>query len=119
MTGPHPSAQVHERSVESDLLLLLLRQLACRRRGLALVLMSATADSALFADYFSRPPGGAGDGAAAGGSPLGRVGLVSIPGFTHPVAEYYLEDALERTGFLIGRNSRRARPRRCAGDALR
>ena len=46
---------MHERSVDSDLLLLLLKGLL-RRRGASaptIVLMSATADAELFASYFS------------------------------------------------------------------
>ena len=50
--------EVHERSVDSDLLLLLLKRLLQRAAnpGLTIVLMSATADAALFADYFSPAP---------------------------------------------------------------
>ncbi len=49
--------EVHERSVDSDLLLLLLRQLLVRaavtgRPAPRVVLMSATADAQLFARYF-------------------------------------------------------------------
>lgn len=47
--------EVHERSVESDLLLLLLRRLLLKRSDIRLVLMSATADAGFFADYFSKP----------------------------------------------------------------
>ena len=32
--------------------------------------------------------------------------VVSIPGFTHPVQDLYLEDVLEQTGFQIGRGSK-------------
>ena len=46
--------EVHERSVDSDLLLLLLRDLAARRRDLQIVLMSATADADMFSDYFRK-----------------------------------------------------------------
>ena len=85
--------EVHERSLESDVALLLLRELLKRRPRLKLVLMSATADAALFAAYFSSH------------SPA----TLTIPGFTHPVADFYLEDVFERTGFLIGKASRYAR----------
>jgi ATP-dependent RNA helicase DHX57 len=85
--------EVHERSLESDVALLLLRELLKRRPRLKLVLMSATADAALFAAYF------------ASHSPA----TLTIPGFTHPVTDFYLEDVFERTGFLIGKASRYAR----------
>ena len=47
--------EVHERSVDSDMLLLLLRDLlaSARAPGLRVVLMSATADADLFARYFA------------------------------------------------------------------
>ncbi|KAK9846310.1 hypothetical protein WJX81_001334 [Elliptochloris bilobata] len=94
--------EVHERSVDTDLLLLLLRNLlACDASGrLRVVLMSATADVGLFAHYFSA--GVEGDGA-------GGVGTLTIPGRTFPVRDLYLEDALELTGHAIGRFSRYAR----------
>jgi len=47
--------EVHERSVDSDMLLLLLRDLVASGRAphLRIVLMSATADAELFARYFT------------------------------------------------------------------
>ena len=50
-----------------------------KRPDLRLVLMSATANTAAFSAYF-------------GGCPV-----VAIPGFTHPVKEYFLEDVLRMT----------------------
>ncbi|KAJ2711230.1 putative ATP-dependent RNA helicase ucp12, partial [Coemansia spiralis] len=69
--------EVHERSVDSDMLLILLRQCQQRNRALKVVLMSATAQSSRFADYFG-----------AGGS----VPVVDIPGRTFPVDDVYVED---------------------------
>ena len=87
--------EVHERSVESDLLLLLLRDIQKKsNRSFRLVLMSATADADTFVRYFGGPK---------------VCGTVFIPGFTHPVREFYLEDILELTGFRIGKGSRYAR----------
>ncbi len=47
--------EVHERSVDSDLLLFLLRELLFRKGSAApkIILMSATAEAHLFASYFS------------------------------------------------------------------
>jgi ATP-dependent RNA helicase DHX57 len=52
--------EVHERSVDSDLLLLLLRDLLASGGAprLRLVLMSATADAEAFARYFDSALGG-------------------------------------------------------------
>ena len=97
--------EVHERSVESDLLLLLLRRLLNERSDLRVVLMSATADADFFAAYFARPDAAS---AAAGVVPT-AVRKVFIQGFTHPVREYFLEDVLEMTGFLVGKASRWAK----------
>ncbi|KAJ2720873.1 helicase [Coemansia sp. Benny D115] len=67
--------EVHERSVDSDLLLALLRRCQKERRnGLKVVLMSATAQSSAFAGYFGDAP------------------VVDIPGRTFPVDDVYLED---------------------------
>ena len=43
--------------------------------------------------------GGGGRGAAT----------LTIPGFTHPVRDLFLEDVLEATGFAVGRGSRWAK----------
>ncbi|BFI42914.1 ATP-dependent RNA helicase DHX57 [Marchantia polymorpha subsp. ruderalis] len=98
--------EVHERTLESDLLLLLLRELLKRVGGrLRVILMSATVDPTLFVRYFR-------DGNDA--DPC----IVSIPGFTYPVQELYLEDALDLTGFKIGRNSRYAMKKKSSTSDL-
>ena len=94
--------EVHERSVESDLLLLLLRRLLLKRTDLRVVLMSATADADFFADYFTKPNPAS---VLAGITSVETV-KVFIKGFTHPVREYFLEDALEMTGFTVGKASK-------------
>eukprot|EP00958_Prasinococcus_capsulatus_P003632 scaffold331_cov349-Prasinococcus_capsulatus_cf.AAC.6 len=93
--------EAHERSVESDLLLLLLKGALRENPGLRLILMSATIDSDLFSEYFADVEGYS-------------APVVSIPGFTYPVMEYYLEDALEMTGTRIGKNSKYAKQRKPA-----
>ena len=90
--------EVHERTIESDLLLLLLRRLLSSNQNpkLKVILMSATANSELFARYFEPA--------------LGRPsGIINIPGFTHPVQDLFLENVLESTGFVVGRNSKWAK----------
>ncbi|XP_063076053.1 ATP-dependent RNA helicase DHX30 [Engraulis encrasicolus] len=68
--------EVHERDVNTDLLLALLRSLLARNPQLRLVLMSATGDTKRLSQYF-------------GGCPVLRV-----PGFMHPVQEKYMEEVL-------------------------
>lgn len=48
--------EVHERSEESDFLLLILRDLIKVRKDLTVVLMSATLNAELFSDYFDNVP---------------------------------------------------------------
>ncbi|GAA5938485.1 uncharacterized protein JCM15063_005331 [Sporobolomyces koalae] len=70
--------EVHERSVDSDFLLLELRDILVRNPKIRVVLMSATINQKQFSDYF-------------GGAPV-----IEIPGFTHPVQDHYLESYLPR-----------------------
>lgn len=93
--------EVHERSMESDLLLLLLRRFVASNPvqtspSLKVVLMSATADADLFVNYFSSEVSRV----------SGPVTKLSIPGFTYPVKDLYLEDCLEETGFVVGKTSK-------------
>ena len=46
--------EIHERSIDSDFLLIVLRKLLARKPTLKLVLMSATLNSELFAGYFGK-----------------------------------------------------------------
>ena len=81
--------EVHERSIESDFLLMVLRDILPNRppnAPLKVVLMSATLDASLFHDYFWGAPS------------------VKFPGRTFPVTELYLEDALEVTGHMVKGN---------------
>lgn len=72
--------EIHERGINEDLLLIILKDVLARRRDLKLVLMSATLNAAAFQGYF---PGSA---------------AVHIPGFTFPVDVRYLGDALQESG---------------------
>lgn len=68
--------EIHERDRYSDFMLAILRDLLPTCPHLRLVLMSATIDAERFSQYF-------------GGCPIIRV-----PGFTHPVKTFYLEEVL-------------------------
>ncbi|KAI9310937.1 P-loop containing nucleoside triphosphate hydrolase protein [Dichotomocladium elegans] len=82
--------EIHERTLENDFLLILLRQLCHRRPDLKVVLMSATVEAERFSNYF-------------GGCPI-----LTVPGRTFPVQVKYLEDAVEATGYTIEDDSRYA-----------
>jgi hypothetical protein len=75
--------EVHERDMQTDLLLLLLKLLLPACPHLTVVLMSATMSLELFQSYF-------------GGCPV-----VGIEGRTFPVSAVYLEDVLAATGHQI------------------
>ena len=76
--------EVHERSLESDFLLLALAQLLKTRRDLRIVLMSATMPGPAVREYFGR------------GCPT-----VRFPGRAFPVHALYLEEALAVTGHVV------------------
>lgn len=69
--------EVHERNIESDFLLIVLRKLMLRAPRIKIILMSATVDAVKFSNYFS--------GAT----------VLNVPGRTFPVEVRYLEDAVE------------------------
>ncbi|XP_021366519.1 ATP-dependent RNA helicase DHX36-like isoform X2 [Mizuhopecten yessoensis] len=73
--------EIHERDVLSDFLLIILKDLLPKRPDLKVILMSATLNAEQFSNYFN-------------GSPM-----LHIPGFTYPVKEYWLEDAIQMTGY--------------------
>jgi HrpA-like RNA helicase len=76
--------EVHERSLDTDFLLVLLRDILRRRRDLKVILMSATLDADVFESYFRE---------------VGPVGRIEIQGRTHPVEDFYMDDIVSFTGF--------------------
>ncbi|KAI5364302.1 Putative helicase, P-loop containing nucleoside triphosphate hydrolase [Septoria linicola] len=72
--------EVHERSIDTDFLLIILKSLMNKRPDLKVVLMSATVDAQKFSNY------------------LGNAPIIQVPGRTFPVQAQFLEDAIELTG---------------------
>ena len=68
--------------MNSDFLLVLLRDMVHTYPELRVVLVSATIDTSLFSSYFSSCP------------------VVEVPGRVHPVQEYFLEDCIQMTNFV-------------------
>lgn len=93
--------EVHERSVETDFLLLLLCEIASKRSSIRIVLMSATLNAEKFSGYFSSALSKSGKGLF--------VPVVSIPGRTFPVDQYYLEDAVNICGYTLKAGDRYAK----------
>ncbi|KAL8731385.1 MAG: hypothetical protein Q9166_003477 [cf. Caloplaca sp. 2 TL-2023] len=77
--------EVHERSLDTDFLLVLLRDVLAQRSDLKVVLMSATLDATMFEDYFKQSS---------------SVGKVNIQGLTFPVEDVYLDEIVRYTGFV-------------------
>ncbi|CBQ67989.1 probable DNA/RNA helicase (DEAD/H box family II) [Sporisorium reilianum SRZ2] len=87
--------EVHERSIESDFLLIILKTLIAHRKDLKVILMSATVDAERISKY-------------CGGCPT-----IAVPGRTFPVNVHYLEDAVEMSNYIIEDDSPYAfRPKR-------
>ncbi|XP_070684754.1 ATP-dependent DNA/RNA helicase DHX36 [Pempheris klunzingeri] len=95
--------EIHERNLQSDVLLVIVKDLLNLRDDLSVILMSATLNAEKFSRYFGNCP------------------MIHIPGLTFPVQEFLLEDIVEMTryrpqnqdrrpawkrGFWQGRNSR-------------
>ncbi|XP_075156845.1 putative ATP-dependent RNA helicase DHX57 [Haematobia irritans] len=83
--------EVHERSEESDFLLMILKRILPLRTDLKVILMSATLNAKLFSDYFNGVP------------------VLDIPGRTFPVEQLFLEDIIERCDFVMECDSQYSR----------
>mmetsp|Transcript_139548 Transcript_139548/g.362835 ORF Transcript_139548/g.362835 Transcript_139548/m.362835 type:complete len:1234 (+) Transcript_139548:117-3818(+) len=77
--------EVHERDLDTDFLLTVVRQLLQGSAGLRVVLMSATMDLNKWSAYFGQ-----------------GLGMVEIPGRLYPVKVHYLEDIQKMLGSPSG-----------------
>ncbi|XP_010006818.1 PREDICTED: putative ATP-dependent RNA helicase DHX57 [Chaetura pelagica] len=75
--------EVHERTEESDFLLLVLKDVMVQRPDLRIILMSATLNAELFSQYFHSCP------------------IINIPGRTFPVDQFFLEDVIAMTRYVL------------------
>lgn len=66
--------EAHERDVNTDILLNLLRNIVEVNQKLKVIVMSATLDTKLFQDFFDE-----------------KTSVIHVPGFTYPVKSYYLD----------------------------
>ncbi|KAB5586205.1 P-loop containing nucleoside triphosphate hydrolase protein [Coniochaeta sp. 2T2.1] len=67
--------EAHERTLATDILMALLKQISERRSDLKIIIMSATLDAQKFQKYFNNAP------------------LLAVPGRTHPVEIFYTPEA--------------------------
>uniref|UniRef100_A0A182M585 RNA helicase n=1 Tax=Anopheles culicifacies TaxID=139723 RepID=A0A182M585_9DIPT len=73
--------EIHERDVNSDFILVVLRDMVHTYPDLRVILMSATIDTMLFSRYFGDCP------------------VLEVPGRAFPVKQLFLEDCIEMLGF--------------------
>ena len=81
--------EIHERDVNTDFVMVVIRDMIHTYPDLRVVLMSATIDTTLFSRYFNDCP------------------IVEVPGRAFPVQEYYLEDCIQLTQFMPPPDSRK------------
>ncbi|KAK9882966.1 hypothetical protein WA026_001182 [Henosepilachna vigintioctopunctata] len=74
--------EIHERDVNSDFIMVVLRDMIHTYPDLRVILMSATIDTTLFSKYFNNCP------------------VIEVPGRAYPVKQYFLEDCVELTKFV-------------------
>ncbi|XP_026557436.1 ATP-dependent RNA helicase DHX36 [Pseudonaja textilis] len=81
--------EVHERNLQSDVLMAIIKDLLNVRLDLKIILMSATLNAEKFSDYFDSCP------------------MIHIPGLAYPVKEYLLEDVIEKLRYMPENTDRR------------
>ncbi|KAJ8367818.1 hypothetical protein SKAU_G00078460 [Synaphobranchus kaupii] len=86
--------EIHERTLQSDVLITIVKDLIRLRDDLKVILMSATLNAEKFSKYFDNCP------------------MVHIPGFTYPVKEYLLEEVVEMLRYHPQTQNRRPRWKR-------
>ncbi|XP_055580725.1 ATP-dependent RNA helicase A isoform X4 [Falco cherrug] len=74
--------EIHERDINTDFLLVVLRDVVQAYPGIRVILMSATIDTNMFCEYFFNCP------------------IVEVFGRTFPVQDYFLEDCIQMTQFI-------------------
>lgn len=73
--------EIHERDIQSDFLITIVKDIIKVRKDLKIILMSATLNAKLFSEYFNNCP------------------TFHIPGFTYPVTSFFLEEILDFTKY--------------------
>uniref|UniRef100_A0A8C8YID8 ATP-dependent DNA/RNA helicase DHX36 n=1 Tax=Prolemur simus TaxID=1328070 RepID=A0A8C8YID8_PROSS len=86
--------EIHERNLQSDVLMTVIKDLLNFRSNLKVILMSATLNAEKFSEYFGNCP------------------MIHIPGFTFPVVEYLLEDIIEKIRYVPEQKEQRSQFKR-------
>lgn len=85
--------EIHERDVNSDFIMVVLRDMVHTYPDLRVILMSATIDTTLFSKYFGDCP------------------VIEVPGRAFPIEQFFLEDCIEMTKFVQPPDAGRKRKR--------
>ncbi|CAJ0955513.1 unnamed protein product, partial [Mesorhabditis belari] len=80
--------EIHERDINTDFILIVLREMSREYKDLRIILMSATIDTKMFQSYF-------------GGCPI-----VEMEGRTFPVQQFFIEDILRNLQFMPEKRSK-------------
>ncbi|KAL0266291.1 UNVERIFIED_CONTAM: hypothetical protein PYX00_008879 [Menopon gallinae] len=89
--------EIHERDVNTDFIMVILRDMIHTYPDLRVILMSATVDTSLFSKYFSDCP------------------IFDIPGRLFPVKDHFLEDIVEMLKFQPAVDAKRRKRSRSSG----
>ncbi|XP_055008061.1 ATP-dependent RNA helicase A isoform X1 [Boleophthalmus pectinirostris] len=81
--------EIHERDINTDFLMVVLRDVVQTYPEVRVILMSATIDTTMFREYFFNCP------------------VIEVYGRTFPVQEYFLEDCIQMTNFVPPPNDRK------------
>ncbi|XP_046672255.1 ATP-dependent RNA helicase A isoform X2 [Homalodisca vitripennis] len=81
--------EIHERDVNTDFVMVVLRDMVHTYPDVRIILMSATIDTTLFSSYFNNCP------------------VIEVPGRAFPVQEYFLEDCVQLLKFVPPPDSRK------------
>ncbi|PAV87698.1 hypothetical protein WR25_03737 [Diploscapter pachys] len=74
--------EIHERDIDTDFVLIVLREMVREYKNLRIILMSATIDTQLFVEYFVNCP------------------IIEMSGRTHNVQHYFLEEILTMLRYM-------------------
>lgn len=85
--------EVHERSMETDLIIIMIKKLLAKFKNLRIVLMSATVDTSVFKSYFT------------------GLDTAHIKGRTFPIQDFFLDDVLQKVDFKIDINGELISPK--------
>uniref|UniRef100_A0A8R1DK51 RNA helicase n=1 Tax=Caenorhabditis japonica TaxID=281687 RepID=A0A8R1DK51_CAEJA len=80
--------EIHERDVDTDFVLIVLRDMINEYKDLRVVLMSATIDTNLFTNFFNTAPD------------IGSTPVITMHGRTFPVQAYFLEQIISNLRYM-------------------